>query len=184
MPVSDIQSDAKASLSNSNSSFDDKETANGLQSSSKVQFAPVPYHTRDECNLLQTHNVSDLTAFQSWLREGLAIRVYLQKATFVKADQTENTSSRPNSTTRAASSKKEKPPEKVGQYWPINVIRIAQLQLKTVSDISKYGYTYVNHYTQRCTVSSKMRLIKAHSINIILLQMVAYKTQPFIVSKN
>ena len=112
MPVSETQSVVITSTDNST---DGKETINSLQSSnsSEVQFPPAPYHTRSECDFSRTHSISDLMTFQSWLREGLTVKIHLQKAIFVKSDQTTTTSSRPPSTTRPSSSKKEKPPEKV-----------------------------------------------------------------------
>lgn len=105
MPVSETQSTSSADNGN-----DGKETVNNLQSSStsEVQFAPVPYHTRNECNFSKTHNISDLTSFQRWLSEGLTVRVFLQKATFVKHDQTTTASSRPTSTRPSSSKKAEK----------------------------------------------------------------------------
>ena len=115
-PVSETQSIAITSTDNSTN---DKETVYNLQSSStcEIQFPAAPYHTRNECNFSKTHSISDLTTFQSWLREGLTVKVHLQKAIFVKEDQsTTTTSSRPPSTTRPSSSKKEKPREKVSLY--------------------------------------------------------------------
>ena len=113
MPVSETQSAAIASTENST---DNKEPVNNLQSNSSsiIQFPPAPYHTRGECSFLKIHMVSDLTKFQSWLREGFTINIHLQKATFIKNDQTSAiTSSRPPSKTRPSSSKKEKASEKV-----------------------------------------------------------------------
>ena len=111
MPVSETQSTVNQSVDNGANS---KQTINPSQSSTtEVQFAPVPYHTRNECNFSRTHHVSDLTTFQSWMREGLTIRVLLQKATFIKENDITTTLSRPTSKTRPSSSKKEKPPEKV-----------------------------------------------------------------------
>lgn len=111
MPVSETQSAVSKSVDNGTNS---KETINPSQSSTtEVQFAPVPYHTRNECDFSRTHCVSDLTMFQSWMREGLTIRVLLQKAIFIKENDTTTASSRPTSKTRPSSSKKEKPPEKV-----------------------------------------------------------------------
>ena len=111
MPVSETQSTVSKSVDNGANS---KETINSSQSSTaKAQFALVPYHTRNECNFSRTHHmhVSDLTTFQSWMKEGLTIRVLLQKTTFIKENDT-TTTSRPASKTRPSSSK-EKPPEKV-----------------------------------------------------------------------
>ena len=112
MPVFETQSTVITSV---DSGANGKETMNNSQSSttSEVQFAAVPYHTRNECSFSKTHHVDDLTTFQSWMREGLIIRVFLQKATFIKENEATTTSSRPTSTTRPSSSKKEKPPEKV-----------------------------------------------------------------------
>ena len=112
MPVFETQSTVITSV---DSGANGKETMNNSQSSitSEVQFAAVPYHTRNEYSFSKTHHVDDLTTFQSWMREGLIIRVSLQKATFIKENEATITSSRPTSTTRPSSSKKEKPPEKV-----------------------------------------------------------------------
>ena len=113
MPVSETQSTAITSTDNSTN---DKETVYNLQSSStcEIQFPAAPYHTRNECDFSKKHSISDLTTFQGWLKEGLTVKVHLQKAIFVKEDQsTTMTSSRPSSTTRPSSSKKEKPREKV-----------------------------------------------------------------------
>ena len=71
---------------------------------STVQSAPIPYHTRNDCDFSQVHVVSDLVIFQEWLQEGLTIKVDLQKATYAR-DQVPL--SRP-------SSRKDKQVDKVG----------------------------------------------------------------------
>ena len=105
-----------AITTSTNNSTDYKETVINLQSSStcEIQFPADPFYTRNECDFTKTHIIDNLTTFQSWLGEGLTVKVHLQKATFIKKDQsTSTTSSRPPSTTRPSSSKKEKPREKV-----------------------------------------------------------------------
>ena len=70
---------------------------------SAIRSAPLPYHTRNDCDFSQVYVVSDLIGFQEWLQEGLTIKVDLQKATYVR-DQV----------SRPASSKKDKQADKVG----------------------------------------------------------------------
>ncbi|XP_065892235.1 leucine-rich repeat-containing protein 43-like isoform X2 [Dysidea avara] len=68
---------------------------------SAIRSAPLPYHTRNDCDFSQVHVVSELIGFQEWLQEGLTIKVDLQKATYVR-DQV----------SRPASSKKDKQADK------------------------------------------------------------------------
>ena len=124
MPVFQTQS---ADITSTDNITKNKETVNNLlgNSTSNIQFPPAPYHTRSECSFSKIHMISDLTHFQSWLREGFTINIDLQKATFIKNDQTNVTTlSRPPSTSRPSSSKKEKPSEKVSSCYCVQLTTV------------------------------------------------------------
>jgi len=103
-PVTSTETMSSAATTDSKINVTSQPQDSEVVHTSTVQSAPIPYHTRNDCDFSQVHVVSDLVVFQEWLREGITIKVDLQKATYAR-DQV--LLSRP-------SSKKDKHADKVG----------------------------------------------------------------------